>query len=102
MISQRDNVQPLRPDNGIVATKLRRIDKGALIGFVDLRIEGWGLVINDCKWFRTGKSEWIGMPSSKFTSRDGKTTYKDIIEFADKEIEERFLAAALRAVLKLV
>jgi DNA-binding cell septation regulator SpoVG len=102
MIARQDNVQAIRPEGGIVATKLRRIDKGALVGFVDLRIEGWGLILNDCKWFRTNKAEWIGMPSAKFTTRDGKTTYKDIIEFTDKAIEDRFLAAALRAVLKLV
>lgn len=100
-MSELGNVQPLRPETGIVATQLRRINKGALIGFCDLRITAWNLLLHDCKWFKTNNGEWIGLPSVRYETREGKTAYKDLIEFTDKQAASRFQAAALAAVQKL-
>jgi hypothetical protein len=94
------NVSQLRPAAGILVTRVRAINKGALVAFCDLRIEAWNLAIYDCKHFKTNKAEWIGLPSSAFTNRDGKTVYKDLIEFTDKEAAARFQQAALAAVRK--
>ncbi len=98
-MSDRGNVAQLRPSSGILVTRVNNINKGALVGFCDIRIEAWGLAIYDCKHFKTDKAEWIGMPSSSFTTRDGKKTYKDLVEFTDKEAAARFQRAALAAVL---
>ena len=95
------HVQLLHPVPAIMATGLRRINKGALMGFCDLRIAAWSIVLHDCKWFRTNNGEWIGMPSVRYETRDGKTVYKDLIEFTDKEVASRFQAAALAAVRKI-
>jgi hypothetical protein len=99
MIADRGNVAQLRPTTGIRVTRVHPINKGALVAFCDIHIEAWGLAIYDCKHFKTNKAEWIGLPSSAFTNRDGKTLYKTLVEFTDKEAAERFQRAALAAVL---
>ena len=91
-------VQPLRPASGIQARGLRRIERGALIGFCDILIPAWHIVLHDCKWFRKGDNEWVGLPSTSFVGKDGKTVYKDLIEFTDKDAAERFQRAALEAI----
>lgn len=99
-MSERGNVAQLRPHAGITCTKFRAISKGALVGFCDLQIKAWNLALSDCKHFKTNKAEWIGMPSVAFTTRDGKTQYKNLVEFTDKLAAERFQHAALAAVRK--
>ncbi len=101
MISQSSNIQQLRPASGIIATDLRKVNKGALVAFCTLNIPAWHLTLNDCKWFKTNKGEWIGLPSSSFTARDGAVRYKNLVEFSDKEASARFQEAALAAVRKL-
>lgn len=83
---------------GITCVELRRINKGALLGFATLRIEAWHLTIHNCGWFRSTKGEWISMPSQRYETRDGKVKYQPLVEFSDKMAAERFQAAALRAV----
>jgi hypothetical protein len=100
------------PQRGIRCVSLRHINKGALIAFCDLQCEAWSLLLHDrkwsceawslllhdCKWFSKNGNEWISLPSTSYTNRDGKTVYKDLIEFTDKEVSERFNRAALQAV----
>jgi hypothetical protein len=45
--------------------------------------------------------EWVSLPSDKFTNRDGKTVYLDLVEITDKTTHERFQAAALAAIRRL-
>lgn len=98
----QSNVQQLRPTTGITCTKFRAINKGALVGFCDFQIEAWNLALSDCKHFKTNKAEWIGLPSVAFTTRDGKTQYKNVVEFTDKTAAERFQHAALAALQKFL
>lgn len=97
MNDNQTNLQTL-PQKGVTCLSLRRIDKGALVGFCDIKIEAWHLVLKDCKWFKKGPAEWIGMPSTKFTDKNGKDHYSDLVEFSDKYSADRFQAAALKAI----
>jgi hypothetical protein len=91
------NVEQLRPSVEVRASEIRMVNKGALVGFFDVSVIRWGLTFKDCKLFRKDGREWVGMPSTSYTNRDGKTVYRDIIEFSDKDIAARFSEAALRA-----
>ena len=82
----------------MIAGNIRRINKGALVAIFDLEIPGWHLLFNDCKWFRKEDNEWVGLPSTSFTNREGKTVYKDLVVFEDKDVGKRFQAAALAAI----
>jgi DNA-binding cell septation regulator SpoVG len=95
-------VQPIRPQTLFRATRFHAINKGVLVGFFDLTCQPWGLVIHDCKLFRTEGREWIGMPSVSYKNRDGKTVWKNIVELPDRDASEHFQQAALRAVRRML
>jgi len=90
-------VTQLRPEPGIVCRRLARIDKGSLIGFCDLEIVRWHLVLNECTWAIGKTGEFIGLPSRRY-EKDGKPAWKPLVEFSDKEASRRFQEAALAAV----
>lgn len=85
-------------EGGIRCLSLRRVDKGSLVGFCELEVVAWSLIVRDCKWLKTEKGEFIAFPSSSYTTRDQKTVYRDLVEIIDKQKRERFQAAALAAV----
>jgi hypothetical protein len=92
-----ENVTML-PQRGIECLSRKMINKGALVAICDIRINGWHLVLRDCKWFRKDSKQWIGLPSTKFVDRNGKAVYTNLVEFIDKNAAARFQAAALEAV----
>ena len=93
-----DAVVMLRPQPAMVVSRLRKINKGALVGFFDLEITGWRLGLHDCTWFCKDDREWIGLPSVKVTTKEGNAIWKKIVEFTDRQADARFQAAALEAV----
>lgn len=95
-MSAQPNITPLH-EWGIQCLSLRTLNKGSLVAFCDLGVERWGVIIRDAKWFKKGTNEWIGLPSSQFTTRDGRTEYRNLVEFEDRELKRRFDEEALRA-----
>lgn len=98
MIADRGNVHPLPRQAAVECVRFHAINKGSLVGFCDLVIEGWHLMLIDCAWFRSAKGEWISLPSTSYTAHDGKKRYKRMVEFTDEEAGRRFGSAALAAV----
>jgi DNA-binding cell septation regulator SpoVG len=50
---------------------------------------------------RDGKNGlWASLPSSKWTGRDGKDHYDNLVEFADKETAARFQRALISALVE--
>jgi hypothetical protein len=94
------NPETPKGKSGITSSNLRRIDKGAVIGVIDLEIPAWHMTIT-CMLMQKGDREWVSLPSEKYTSRDGKTVYRDLVKFTDKTAHERFQAAALAAIRML-
>jgi hypothetical protein len=98
--NQHINSEALKGKGGITASNLRRIDKGAVMGVVDLEIAAWHMTIT-CMWMQKGDREWVSLPSERYTNRDGKIVYRDLVKFTDKTAHERFQAAALAAIRML-
>lgn len=95
-----NNVTDFRPrPGGIVISNERVINKGALISIFDVEIPAWHLVIKDCKLFEKNGKHWIGMPSSTFTGGNGRTVYKNLVEFTDDSAKDRFQEALLDQLL---
>lgn len=90
------NVVPL--DRGVTCLALRRIEKGSILGFCVLKINAWNLIVRDCKWMSGERGDWVALPSSSYTDKDGKKRYTPIVEFSDKEAARRFQDAAIAAV----
>jgi hypothetical protein len=68
---------------------------GKLYGFVTVRISG--LRIDGIKIFEGKDGDaFAAMPSSSWTTRDGKVKYAPIVEFLDKGNAKRFSDALVR------
>jgi hypothetical protein len=94
----------------ITATGWRPIVKGALRGFVDLELQPSGLILHGCTVMVQGERRWIGLPARPQTARDGspilgpagKPAWAPIVEIPDRVARERFQAAALAAVDRII
>lgn len=84
--------------------------RNTLLGFLSLKLPS-GLVLNECSLHQKGDSRWIGLPSKaqidaggrhRTDPTTGKKLYLPVVELAGKEIRERFQAAALAAVDRLL
>lgn len=77
---------------------LHRFEQGALKAFADatfafgdtdLTVRGFRVIQRD------GQQPWVGLPSSSFTNKDGKTVNKTVIEMSrrlHKAVTEQILA----------
>jgi hypothetical protein len=84
-------------NRGVRAERIHYINKGALIGFVNIHIPAWNLTLKNCGWFQKDGREWIGLPTAQYTRKDGKTSHLTLVEFTDETALKRFQNAALEA-----
>jgi len=61
----------------------KKIDKGNLIGKLDIEFENWGLTIRDCMILNGKNGMWVSFPSRQYES-EGQKKYFNLIIF-DKE-----------------
>lgn len=75
----------------------RQIEKGSFKGSFNLKIPAWGgIIIRGMTHFNNGTKEWVGFPAAKY-EKDGEAAWYAHLKFEDREVENRFLAAALKA-----
>jgi DNA-binding cell septation regulator SpoVG len=72
------------------------IVKGALRGFFSVALPS-GMVLHDCTAYEKDGKRWVNGPSKSFTAKDGKVTYKPLVDFADKATRDKFSASVLAA-----
>jgi hypothetical protein len=63
--------------------------KGTLVGTVDLAMPS-GLVVRGLMLFEKNDKRWCSFPSKEWTGQDGKKNYSPLLEFASREIGDRF------------
>jgi hypothetical protein len=94
----------------ITASDFKPMDKGALRGFVTLKLPS-GLVLKECTFMNSNDKEWIGLPGKPQIDREGKvrkdaatgkTLYVSIVDFDSKEAHDKFQDLALAAVKTLL
>jgi hypothetical protein len=81
---------------GIIASNLKRITKGTLIGTVDLTVPKWRLGIHGCLWHEKNGKQWVSFPAREWTSPDGHKHFANLIEFSERETHDRFHLAAIK------
>ena len=95
----------------IVASDWRPFERNTLKGFVTLTLKPSGLVLRECSLHEKNGQQWIGLPGKPQIDSEGrhrkdpttgKPAYTPIVEIAGKAERERFQAAALAAVDKLL
>lgn len=77
--------------------KFKRLDRGHLLGVVDLKIPKWFLSFKGVAVFEKNGGRWVSLPQKTFRGDDGKTKYANTIEWTDKAVESRFRDAVLTA-----
>jgi len=83
-------------DRAMKVLNWRAVSKGSLRGFFTVVLPS-GMRIHDCSLFEKDGQRWVNGPTHSFTSNDGKTSRKTLVEFVDKNTAGRFSAAVLAA-----
>jgi hypothetical protein len=82
--------------DGFAVREWKPYAKNTLVGFVSLELPS-GLIIHGCTVHEKNGSRWIGLPAKQYT-KDGTQTWAPLVEFASKEVREKFQALALAAI----
>jgi DNA-binding cell septation regulator SpoVG len=77
----------------------KTFEKNSLRGFFDAILTS-GMILRGCSLFEKNGARWVGLPSKKFTDRNGVESYQAIIEFVDRDRANDFRDACVDAVDK--
>ena len=75
--------------NSFAVTNTKILRKGALVGSFDLGMPS-GLIVRGAMLFEKDGRRWVGFPSKEWIKEDGTKGYTPFLEFASKEVSERF------------
>lgn len=81
----------------ITISDFKAFEKNTLRGFFTATLED-GLIIHNLSLHEKNGGRWIGMPSEKFTDREGRAGYKKLVEFTDRAALDAFRDACLDAI----
>jgi hypothetical protein len=70
-------------------TNARLIHKNSLVGCFDLQMPS-GLVVRGVMLLESNGRRWINFPSKEWTKPDGSRGFSPLLEFASREIADRF------------
>jgi len=79
-------------------TNAKIIGKKSLVGSFDLEMPS-GLIVRGALLLESGGRRWINFPSKEYQKQDGTKGYFPLLEFASREISDRFQAKVLPLVL---
>jgi hypothetical protein len=65
------------------------IRKGTLIGSFDLEMPS-GLIVRGAMLFEKDGKRWVNFPSKEYQKHDGTKGYFPLLEFASREISDKF------------
>jgi DNA-binding cell septation regulator SpoVG len=82
----------------IKITDYRPYERKALKAFFTATLAN-GMVVHGLKLFaKEGGNRWIGLPSEKFTDKNGVEGFRPIVEFSNREACDSFRDAVLNAI----
>jgi hypothetical protein len=70
-------------------TNVKQIRKNSLVGSFDLEMPS-GLIVRGAMLFEKDGKRWVNFPSKEWTKQDGTKGYFPLLEFASREIGDRF------------
>jgi hypothetical protein len=79
-------------------TNAKIIGKKSLVGSFDLELPS-GLIIRGAMLFESNGRRWVNFPSKEYQKQDGTKGYFPLLEFASREISDKFQAKVLPLVL---
>ena len=75
--------------SAFIVSNPKPLRKNSLLGFFDLQMPS-GLIVRGAMLFEKEGKRWIGFPSKEWVKSDGTKSYSPLLEFASKEIGEKF------------
>lgn len=81
----------------IECLKYNVVDKGSLVGFVNIYVPRWGLEINGLAIFTKNGNRWINFPSKEYL-HDGVKKYFPYIRFHDENHKTLFELEVFEAI----
>jgi hypothetical protein len=79
-----------------IVSNWKSFEKNTLRGFFSVTLPS-GLTIHNCSLHVKGPSRWVGLPSTKFTKKDGSVSYSAVVEIVDRERADEFRDAVIAA-----
>lgn len=76
--------------------KFRKCDKGSMLGFFNASFDDQ-IIVTDLRLVRAGDGYFVGAPQRKYTDKEGKDKWADIVKLT-KPLNAELTAAALRYV----
>ena len=91
---------------GVTCTAWKPLERNTLRGFADLWLRAARLHIRGCAVHEKNGKRWVQLPARPQLDKDrnlvrddaGKVQYVTIMEFDDREVADRFTAAAITAI----
>jgi hypothetical protein len=80
--------------NNFVISNAKILNKNTLVGSFDLTMPS-GLVVRGAMLFEKSGKPWVGFPSKERVKPDGTKSYFPLLEFASREVSDRFQSAVL-------
>lgn len=78
----------------VIVSNPKPMRKGTLLGFFDLQMPS-GLIVRGAMLFEKNGKRWVSFPSKEWTKQDGTKGYSPLLEFADRDVADRFQAQVL-------
>lgn len=78
--------------------KYEAVDKGVCIGYVDVKIDTWNLIIRRIAHLQKGERRWFNLPQYSIDGNEGKRLYVRYVDFDSIDTSSRFFEALKEAV----
>jgi hypothetical protein len=79
---------------GFSVSNPKLLHKNTLVGSFDLQMPS-GLIVRGAMLFEKGGKRWVSFPSKEWIKPDGTKSYYPLLEFASREIGDKFQAQVL-------
>lgn len=79
-----------------VISNWKAFSKNTLQGFFTVTMPS-GLILHSCSLHIKNASRWVGLPSQKFTDKNGVTGYTAMVEFTSREAQDKFRDLVMEA-----
>lgn len=76
--------------------KYRAVNKGNLLGFLNLKVQKWGVTINDIGVFQKNGNRWVNLPCRSYED-NGEKKFFPYISFETRETKDSFSKKVLEA-----
>jgi DNA-binding cell septation regulator SpoVG len=83
-------------NRSVVVTEFRSHVKNTLRGFLSCELPS-GMIVHGLAYHEKNQSRWVGMPSQQWLGDQGNKQYSPVIEFASREVANKFRDAVLSA-----